>query len=104
MTTSIIHGAGVPSHQRFSSFTSFTTFGNPSRLLVFFMAATRWFPGLITWVYDHSNHSGMQKLRRNKDEASNVARKLLDLKRQELKDGTSRRDTMSLLGLLLPCL
>ena len=44
----------------------------------------------------------MQKLRFNKTDAHSVARKLLDLKRQELKDGAPKRDVMSLLGLLIP--
>ena len=56
----------------------------------------------MTWVYDNFKYSGMQKIRQNKEEAHRVARKLLDSKRQELKDGTPRKDVMSLLGLLLP--
>jgi len=43
----------------------------------------------------------MQKLRWNRDLARSVAQKLLDSKRQELKDGVPRKDIMSLLGLLL---
>ena len=62
---------------------------------------TGWVPGLITLLYNHSNHPGIRKLRQNKVEAHSVARTLLDSKRQELKDGVSRRDIMSLLGLLL---
>jgi len=66
------------------------------------MAITKWFPGLITWICETSSHPGMQKLRQNKNEVRNVARRLLDSKRQELKAGVSRRDVMSLLGLLFP--
>ena len=44
----------------------------------------------------------MQRLRQNRDEAHAIARRLLDSKRQELKDGVSRKDIMSLLGSLLP--
>ena len=44
----------------------------------------------------------MQTLRQNREEAHSVARKLLDSKRQELKDGTPRKDVMSLLGSLFP--
>jgi len=36
------------------------------------------------------------------DQGRAIARKLLELKRQELKDGATRKDVMSLLGLLLP--
>jgi len=44
----------------------------------------------------------MQKLRLNRDQVRSVARKLLDSKRQELKDGVPRKDVMSLLGSLFP--
>jgi len=66
------------------------------------MAITKWFPGLITWIYETSSHPGMQKVRQNKNEVHNVAQRLLDSKRQELKAGVPRRDVMSLLGLLFP--
>ena len=54
----------------------------------------------MTWVYDNFRYPEMQRIRQNKEEAHRVARKLLDSKRQELKDGTPRKDVMSLLGLL----
>ena len=60
------------------------------------------FPGLLTWLYDHSSNLGMQNLRQNKDQGRIVAQKLLDSKRQELKDGTAKKDVMSSLGLSLP--
>jgi len=66
------------------------------------MAITGWFPGLITWLFNNSSDPGMQNLRRNRDQGRIVARKLLDSKRQELKDGMGRKDVMSLLGLSLP--
>jgi len=68
------------------------------------MTVTKWFPGFITWICETSSHPGMQKLRWNRDQVRSVARKLLDSKRQELKAGVSRRDIMSLLGLLFPFL
>lgn len=55
-------------------------------------------PGLIPWLFDHSSHPAMQKVRSNKDQGRGVARQLLDLKRQELKDGSLRKDVMSFLG------
>ena len=58
------------------------------------------FPGLMTWVYDNFKYPEMQRIRQNKEEARSIARKLLDSKRQELKDGAPRKDVMSLLGLL----
>ena len=83
----------------FDLFTSFESIGNPTRSLVFFMAITKWLPGLLTWLHDNSSHPGMQNLRQNRDQVRSIARKLLDSKRQELKDGTSTKDIMSLLGL-----
>jgi len=65
------------------------------------MAITGWFPGLITWLFDNSSDSGMQNLRRNMDQGLVLARKLLDSKRQELKDGIAKKDVTSLLGLSL---
>ena len=55
----------------------------------------------MTWVFNNFRYPGMQGIRQNKEEAHSVARELLDSKRQELKDGTPRKDVMSLLGLLL---
>ena len=43
----------------------------------------------------------MKKVRQNGVEAHAVAKRLLDSKRQELKDGVPRKDIMSLLGSLL---
>ena len=83
-------------------FTSYAAFGDTSRSLVFIMSITRWLPGLLTWIYDHSSHPGILKLRQNKAETRTVAKGLLDIKRQELKDGAPRKDIMSLLGLWLP--
>ena len=83
-------------------FTSAAAFGNASRSLVFAMFITGRFPGLLTWLYAHFNRPGMQKLRQNREEARATARRLLDSKRQELKNGVPRKDIMSLLGSLLP--
>ena len=74
--------------------------GGLSRSILFFTAIAKWFPGLITWLSDHSSDPGVQNLRWNKAQGRIVARKLLDSKRQELKDGVARKDFMSLLGSL----
>ena len=66
------------------------------------MTFTRWFPELVTWLFNNSSNPGMQRLRQNKEEAHIVARKLFDSKKQELKDGVPRKDIMILLGLLFP--
>ena len=81
---------------------SYASFGNPSRLLVFFLAIMDWFPRVIIWLYNNSNDPGMQKLRRNATEVRSVAQTLLDSKRQELKAGAPRKDTMSFLGTSFP--
>ena len=62
------------------------------------MNMTKWFPGLITWIFETSSDPRMQKIRWNRDQVRGVARKLLDSKKQELKAGVPRRDVMSLLG------
>jgi len=66
------------------------------------MSIAGWFPGLLTWLYDHSSHLGMQNLRQNRDQGRTVAQKLVESKRRELEDGTVRKDALSLLGTLLP--
>ena len=81
-------------------FASYMAFVNASRFFVFITSITRWFPGLLTWLYNNSTRPGIKKFRWNKDEVHSVARKLLDSKRQELEDGTPGRDIMSLLGSL----
>jgi len=80
------------------------SFGVPSRFFIFLMCVAGWFPGLLPWLCDNSNTPGMQNLRWNKTEAHNVARELIDSKREELRAGTPRKDLMSMLGSLLPLL
>jgi len=61
--------------------------------------AYKWAPkGFATWMYERDKRPGMVKLRKNREYANEVAAKLIEEKRQELKDGTSRRDLLSLLG------
>ena len=84
-----------------SLFSSFMSFGVPSRLFIFLMCVAGWFPGLLPWLCDNSNDPGMKNLRWNKVSAHTVARELVDSKRQELKAGTPRKDLMSMLGSLL---
>jgi len=65
------------------------------------MDIIRWLPsGLLPWLlFDVGAFPEMENLRRNRKEAHAVARKLIEVKRQELKDGDSRKDILSLLGL-----
>ena len=63
------------------------------------MDALRWAPkGFATWIFERSKRSSMVRFRENRVHVHEVARKLVEEKRQELKDGTSRRDVLSLLG------
>lgn len=77
---------------------SFGAFGNPSKNDVFMLDAFQWLPkGFGAWFYGADNSPGMVRLRENKKCAQEVAAKLIEEKRQELKDGTSRKDVLSLL-------
>jgi len=58
--------------------------------------ALNWVPtGFATWMFERDQRPGMVMLREYVHE---LAAKLIEEKRQELKDGTSRRDLLSLLG------
>ena len=54
--------------------------------------------GFVTWMMERSKRPAMVRLLENRTYTRKVAAKLIDDKRQELKDGTSRRDVLSLLG------
>lgn len=61
--------------------------------------ALRWTPAsFATWVFETDQRPGMVGLRENRKYAHEVAVELIEDKRRELKDGTSRRDVLSLLG------
>lgn len=79
---------------------SFSAFGLPSKELLFILDAFKWAPtGFSTWLIDKGRSPGMENLRENKAYAHEVAVELIEEKRQELKDGTPRKDLLSLLGL-----
>ena len=81
------------------TFPSFGAFGVVSKERMFMMNALRWAPeGSTTWMFERDQRPGMVKLRENRTYAHEVAAKLIEEKRRELKDGTSRRDLLSLLG------
>jgi len=66
---------------------------------LFMMNAFRWAPGgFTTWMLERDKGPGMVNARKNREYAHEVATKLIREKRQELKDGASRRDVLSLLG------
>ena len=81
-------------------FHRFDAFGKVSKERLFVMEACRWAPrGSIAWILDRIKSPGMVKVRENGQCTHEVAVKLIEEKRQELKDGTSRKDLLSLLGL-----
>ena len=64
------------------------------------MDAFKWAPeGFFAWMVYRDQSPAMARLRENKEYAHEVAAKLIEEKRQDLKDGgVSRRDALSLLG------
>jgi hypothetical protein len=57
--------------------------------------------GFLTWMIERDKSPGMVRVRENKAYAREVAAKLIEDKKQEPKNGTSRKDLLSLLGLFL---
>ena len=71
----------------------------PSKGHFFVLDALQWTPpGFPTWLLNRSKDSGLKGLRENKKYVYEVAAKLIENKRQEMKDGASRKDLLSLLG------
>lgn len=80
-------------------FLSFDAFGIPSKGRLFMMDAFKWAPeGSGVWLFDRDKSPGMARLRENKTCAHEIAAKLIEEKKEELADGTSRKDVLSLLG------
>ena len=74
--------------------------GTPSKGQLFMMDALKWASeGFVTWIISNSRNPMNVRLRENKEYAHEVAAKLIEEKRQDLKDdGSFRRDALSLLG------
>jgi hypothetical protein len=80
-------------------FRSFNAFGRPSKGRILMTDSFKWTPeGFSTWITDRGKSPGMVRLRENKAYTHELAARLIKEKKQELKDGTSRRDVLSLLG------
>jgi hypothetical protein len=80
-------------------FRSFEAFGKLSKGQLFMMDALRWAPsGFISWVFKADKSPGLVRVRENRVYVHEVATKLIEEKRQELKDGTPQRDVLTLLG------
>ncbi|KAF9645980.1 cytochrome P450 [Thelephora ganbajun] len=77
---------------------TFAVVGMPLKKHLFVRNISRWAPkGFTTWMLERDKRPGMVMLRKNRECAHEVAAKLIEEKRQELKDGASRRDLLSLL-------
>ena len=80
-------------------FHSFSAFGTISKGRLLMMDVLKWTPeGTATWLFKRGKGPGITRLRENKMYAHEVAVQLIEEKRQELRDGTSRKDVLSLLG------
>ena len=63
------------------------------------MDAIRWAPtGLAAWIFKVDQRPAMVKLRVNGTYSHEIAAKLIEEKRQELKHGAAQRDVLTLLG------
>ena len=63
------------------------------------MDALRWTPiRFVNWFFERNRSPGVMRLRENREYAHEVAAKLIEEKRQELKAGAPRRDVLTLLG------
>ena len=82
-----------------ASFYSFKAFGTPSKGRLLLIDAFKFVPtSFITWILNKYPFGWMVKLRENRTQVRRVAAQLIEDKRQELKDGTPRRDLLSILG------
>ena len=81
------------------SFHSFGAFGTASKKRLFIQDALNWAPkGFAAWLLERDQSPGMVNVRKNRECAHEVAARLIEEKRQELKDGTSQKDLLSLLS------
>ena len=80
-------------------FRSFAAFSRSSKKRLFMMDSLRWAPaGFATWMFERDKRPAVVNLRENRKYAREVATKLIEEKRRELKGGTSGKDILSLLG------
>lgn len=78
---------------------SFSAFGRVSKRDLFIWDCLWRAPfGFTTWIFERVKRPGMVNLRENRKYAHEVAARLIEDKRQQLKNGTSRKDLLSLLG------
>ena len=78
---------------------SFGAIGMLSKKNIFVTDIFKLLPrGFTTWFLERDRRPGMVKVRENRKYAHEVAVKLIEDKKQELRNGTSRKDLLSLLG------
>ena len=81
-------------------FCSYGAVGMLSKKHLFIMDIFKLLPrGFTTWLLERDQRPAMVKVREHTTLAHEVAEKLIEDKKQELRDGTSRKDLLSLLGL-----
>jgi hypothetical protein len=86
-----------------TTFHSFGAFGSLPKGRIFMLDVLGFAPnGFITWIMERDKSPGIVKLRENRAHAHEVAAKLIENKKQELKNGTPRKDLLSLLGQSAP--
>ena len=82
-----------------TAFYSFNAFGRPSKGQIFVMDTLGWIPMCFTtWISKADRRHVMARLRENRAYVHEVAAKLVEEKRQEVKDGTSQRNVLTLFG------
>lgn len=63
------------------------------------MGALRFLPGVfVAWMRERDKRPGTLRVRENMEYGREVGAKLIEDKKQELKNGASRRDILSLIG------
>ena len=78
---------------------SFGAFAGSSKIRLSMISALKWAPiGFAAWMFERDHRPGTVRLLENREQVREVAAKLIKEKKQELKDGTPRRDVLSLLG------
>lgn len=78
---------------------SFHAFGKLNKGQLLMMDVLRLAPKrLVTWRIETDQRPGMVRVRENRTYAREVAAKLVQEKRRELKNGASQKDVLTLLG------
>ena len=76
------------------------TFGTtPPPKNIFISDVSQYFPhGVLTWLFDRDESPGSVQMRNNGKYVREVARELIDTKRENMRNGERGRDVLSLLS------